>query len=323
MQGYFLTMSKEKIQFISYLTIRAIISLFLIIPHEIRLRLLGFSCWMFLKFSKQYRTICFYNLRQVFPENTLRQNTQLLRKSCKSIGRLISDSLRLPKLSASWCEKNINFSNRADLRLVEEKKSPILFVSGHIGSFELLGHYLGIIGHPVAVVARSFKNPYLDEYFRNIRTGSGNTVIARNGAVRRLVSALNSGRSVALLADQNVTRKHAVFVEWFGRSAATSVAPAIAALRSPCLIYIISIEYRHSRYEIVMTPCPVDDITKSHEITEDEKIKSITARVSNILCDHIRSYPEGWFWMHRRWKTVPEGQQEDFYEKSLKVASLK
>jgi KDO2-lipid IV(A) lauroyltransferase len=120
--------------------------------------------------------------------------------------------------------------------------------------------------------------------------------------------------SAAILFDQNVTRNHAVFVNWFGVPAATTRSVALAALRTGAPIYVASIRYEGSdRYYVDAAECEYSDVYRKEELSNDDKVVIITQRLADQYCEMIRKFPEGWFWMHRRWKTRPEPEAAKVY----------
>jgi lauroyl/myristoyl acyltransferase len=60
------------------------------------------------------------------------------------------------------------------------------------------------------------------------------------------------------------------------------------------------------RYVIDVVECSCFDIYEDVDSSTDEKVRIITQRVSDMYCRMIADFPEGWFWMHRRWKTRPQ-----------------
>jgi KDO2-lipid IV(A) lauroyltransferase len=169
-----------------------------------------------------------------------------------------------------------------------------------------MGHAIGMMGYPLAAVARRFRSPLLDRWWTGLRQSSGNRIIGRRGAFKEIVSTLQEGVSVAVLFDQNVTRNHAVFVDWFGTLAATTKSVALAALRTEVALFVSSLRYLgNDRYQIDVVECDCSDIYRDSSLTSDEKVRIITQRISDVYCKMIAGFPEGWFWMHRRWKTQP------------------
>jgi KDO2-lipid IV(A) lauroyltransferase len=147
-----------------------------------------------------------------------------------------------------------------------------------------------------------------------MREARGNKIIDRRGAFKAMVATLSSGMSVAVLFDQNVTRNHAVFVDWFGFPAATTKSVALAALRTEAPIFVASIRYCGSdRYRVEAEECECSDIYKNDALSTEEKVFEVTQRLASKYCEMIREFPEGWFWLHRRWKTRPAQGDRSLY----------
>jgi lauroyl/myristoyl acyltransferase len=66
-------------------------------------------------------------------------------------------------------------------------------------------------------------------------------------------------------------------------------------------------------YSIEACECETADIYQDETLSSDERVLRLTQRLSDHYCEMIRRFPEGWFWLHRRWKTRPEGGEESVY----------
>ncbi len=299
-----------------YCITRAVVSLINLIPHPTRVAFFGSILRHFTHLSPKYRKITAKNMELALADKPFTERSRILDRSANEMGRLISDCLRLEHLTDDWVREHIDIPYLPRYRELKstEPERGILFVTGHLGSFDLLAYSIGLLGYPLHFVARRFKNPFLDKWFMGIRERTGNTVIPREGAVRKILKAIERGHDVGILFDQNVTRKHAVFVDWFGRSAATTVAPAIAAITTGCRVVVVGMSYKgNDHYRILCHECDFADITGDETLERSEKIELITAELSREFQKLILSFPEGWFWIHRRWKTAPEGMDENFY----------
>jgi KDO2-lipid IV(A) lauroyltransferase len=171
-------------------------------------------------------------------------------------------------------------------------------------------------GHPVAAIARNFKSPRLDRWWRGLREARGNRIIDRSGAYKEMVKELTKGGTVAVLFDQNVRLHHAVFVDWFGKPAATTRAFAMAALRCRVPVMVAGMSYLggDDKYRVDAIECDFSGVYNDESLNEAEKIELITREISERFTDLVRGFPEGWFWIHRRWKTRPEGDSEQIYK---------
>ncbi len=255
------------------------------------------------------------NLEIAFPEQDDSWRRALLRGNAREMGRLLADTIRLPSLSAEWVQQHVSIPALERYKAAHGETG-VLIATGHLGSFELLGHAIGLWGYPLSAVARRFKSPRLDAWWRGLREARGNTIIDRQGAFKEIVRTLQSGRSVAVLFDQNVKLNHAVFVDWFGKPAATTRAFALAALKTEAPVFVAAMLYcGKDRYKVEAVECDFRELYRDSLMSDAEKVGIITTTISNHYCSMIKSFPEGWFWVHRRWKTRPEGEPELVYRK--------
>lgn len=267
-------------------------------------------------FLPKYKRIALRNLEIAFPEKEQAWREKTWRLSLRALARLIVDALRVKQTDARWLQEHIDCPLRQEFELFKRShpKPGVLIAAGHLGSFELLARYSPSLGYPLAAVARNFQMKKIDEWWNGMRAAYGNRVISRRGAFNDVVKTLRRGHDVAVLIDQNVRIQHAVFVDWFGKAAATTRMFALAALKTRAPVVVASISKGQAdRYQIDAVFCPVEDVYDSAGLTLEEKALEITRRVSLEYERMIRAHPEEWFWMHRRWRTRPPGETENVY----------
>ena len=81
-------------------------------------------------------------------------------------------------------------------------------------------------------------------------------------------------------------------------------------------VYVASMRYvGEDKYHIEAEECDFSNLYTDETLTTEQKVLIITQRLSTLYVEMIRRFPEGWFWMHRRWKTRPEGEPESIYNK--------
>ncbi|MGH7378703.1 MAG: lysophospholipid acyltransferase family protein, partial [Candidatus Methylomirabilales bacterium] len=175
----------------------------------------------------------------------------------------------------------------------------------HFGSWEVLARAWLLLGEAAAIVARPLDNPLLEAWIGGIRTAGGNRVIPKRHAFRHLVETLRRGGTVAMLIDQNVAREQGVFVDFFGTPACTTTAATLAARRTgAALLPVVCPRRAPGRFTVrIGKEIPVA-VTGDHR----RDILATTAKATAVLEAFIREHPEQWFWVHRRWKTRPEGE---------------
>lgn len=266
--------------------------------------------------NKRWQTSSRRNLQQVFPNLSEAERKRILDASMKELARFFYDSARLSKVERAWIERNVDCTGLRNIIAVSKtEKKGIILATGHIGSFELFAHAFALLGMPIAVVARSFKLPRLNAWWNAVREMRGNNVIDRNGAFKEMVKALNAGRSVGILFDQNVKRNHAVFIDLFGAQAATTKSLALASLKTGAMIALATMKYDHvqGKYIPEIVPQDYSSIRECPDLSVEQKVHAITQKLSDAFAKKVLEFPEGWFWGHRRWKTRPEGEAEAFY----------
>jgi KDO2-lipid IV(A) lauroyltransferase len=267
-------------------------------------------------FIPSYRRVSDINLKLAFPESTQTWRRFIIKKNFDSLAKAISDFIRMPKLDKAWAERNISIPYWG--RYMELKKREgapgIIIATGHLGSFELQGYVMSLLGYPLSFVVRNFKAPKIDRWWNEIRGRLGNKVLNRQGAYRQMIRDLKAGRDVAVLFDQNVKRNQAVFVPWFGRPAATTKSLALAALETRAVIVVVAlITLNEGKYRMDVTECNFDRVYEDQTLAVSDKVEIITREISEHYQKLIKSFPEGWFWMHKRWKTTPVDGELNIY----------
>ena len=295
---------------------RALALLVAILPVRIATRLLSALLSLSVHCIPSLMRTLRRNLEIAYPDLDSAQRRQLISASFESLARVFVDFVRLPRLSKEWFLEHVQcpfFPRFLELRGKHPGKG-ILIATGHLGSFELLAQFVAVKGNPISFVVRDFKLPRLDRWWRAARELYGNRVISRKGAFKELSRELQAGHDVAMLIDQNITRNHAVFVEWFGTKAATAKSFAIAALRSEAQVVVAAIRYLgDDKYQIDAEECDFRALYQDQALSIEAKVFAITQKISERYESFIRRSPAEWFWLHRRWKTRPENEAENMY----------
>ena len=174
----------------------------------------------------------------------------------------------------------------------------VLFFTGHFGYWEMHAVTHALRFHPISVLARPLDNPRLHDALEEIRTRTGNSVIYRQGAVRKMLRDLASNRGIALLIDQHLHTPDAVYVDFFRRPAATTSALAALALRTGApVIPVFALPLPRGRYRFIYEH-PVDPPRGD----TPDAVREFTQRCTDVLEMYVRRHPDLWLWMHRRWR---------------------
>lgn len=293
---------------------KGIFSLVRIVPHGVRITVMAAIFRAGFVFVPRLRRTIATNLKLAFPEKDDCWRRNLVKSNSREIARLLSDAIRLSELDAKWVSEHVACPALDRYSEVLSRGTGILIATGHLGSFELLGHTIGLMGHPLAAIARNFKNPSMDKWWKGLREARGNRIIDRTGAFKETLREIEAGRSVAILFDQNVTKNHAVFVNLFGVPAATTKSVALAAIKTRAPVFVASMRYvENDRYCIDAVECDFSGIIDDESKSSDAKVSEITQVITCHFEAMIKNFPQGWFWLHRRWKTRPDDDSNKVY----------
>ena len=181
-------------------------------------------------------------------------------------------------------------------------------MSAHFGNWEigaLAGEFQ--LGSKYLIIVEHQANDYINSEMNKIRTRFGNRVVSRYKAAREIVKALQRGEVIALIADQSASEKNDVYVEFFGRLAATFDSPAILALKFDVpIVFCISFRQSNGDYLFRVKEVKHDDLKN-----DKEGVLELTRRYTKLLEDMIKENPGHWAWMHRRWKHTPPPEMID------------
>ncbi|MBD3855889.1 MAG: lysophospholipid acyltransferase family protein [Acidobacteria bacterium] len=185
----------------------------------------------------------------------------------------------------------------------------VIFTTGHCGTWELLSARLPIAGVPLTTAARRLDDPRLDRLVTSMRSRFGTEIILRGPAAgKQMVRALAGNRVAALLIDQDIRGIPGVFVPFFGQPTWTPSGGAMLAIRRGCPVVPGFIHRRAdgSHKAEIHPPLPIP-VGGSLE----DRVQELTAAATAVIERQIRTHPEQWVWMHRRWRTRPESVISD------------
>ena len=245
------------------------------------------------------------NLRRAFPDWDAARVRATARGVYAHFGRVLLDLLWMAGRGRAEILRHVEVDGGGHVEAALGAGRGALLVTAHIGNWELHGVAHGHVFGPIGVVARPLDNAALDARLCDFRRLPGNTVIYKRRALAQVLGLLRENRAVAIVVDQNVQEGDGVFVDFFGRKAATTTVAAALALKTGCALIparttIDGGGRYHLRYE---RPVPVD-------ATADRgaELVRVTQALTAAIERWVRDTPEQWLWMHRRWKTRPPGE---------------
>jgi Kdo2-lipid IVA lauroyltransferase/acyltransferase len=255
--------------------------------------------------SSRHRRLVAANLQRAFPGLSVSERGALQNRVYRHFAGVLTDLLRVAgsgKLDPLLARTEVR--NAAALeRALADNRGVILF-SAHFGNWEWLPLAISRqLGRPLVSIARPMDNPFIERRLHKLREQLGSRIIDKQGALRRIMAMLDENQPVYLLMDQNTVRREAVFVDFFGHSAATVPAVAQLHLRRavPLLPVFLHFEGRRAVAEIG------DAVAFTRGADPGEDVRRLTQQLTALIEAEIRRFPEQWFWFHNRWKTQPQG----------------
>ena len=245
-----------------------------------------------------HRRIALTNLASAFPMRSAAERRAIARTMFAHFGRLLLELMKFGTLSESQMREHMDVEGGERVQQAYQQGRGVLYFTGHFGYWEMqaIAHPLHL--RPVSVLARPLDNPYLHEMLERIRTCTGNGVIYRQGAIRKVMRELAANRGVAFLIDQHLHSADAVYVDFFDRPAATTSALAALALRTGApVIPVFALPLPGGRYRFIYerpVPPPKEE--------SPDAVREFTQRCTDVLEMYVRRDPALWLWMHRRWR---------------------
>ena len=181
-----------------------------------------------------------------------------------------------------------------------------IIAAAHSGNWELMGGAFAMAGIPLVGVAMKQKDSAADKFINEYRTLIGMHITYKTG-VREMFAMLKKGWAIGLIMDQDTNRRDGIILNFFGYP--TNCTPGAASMaRFQNVPVFTSFMHRDAGgFHTLVVDGPFY-VEKTEDKRED--IKRTTQKINDAIENHIRKYPEEWFWLHDRWKSV----REDFPE---------
>ena len=248
--------------------------------------------------DRRHRQIAERQLQAAFPRKSPAECRAIARATFVHFGRLLVAVLKFGGLTREQMSARVEYEGLERVKAALAGGKGVLIFTGHFGYWELQGLAHALVLPPISVLARPLDNPRLHELVERFRCATGNQVIYKQGALRRVLRALEQNQGVAILADQHVQSPDAVTVDFFGRPAAAAPVLATLALRTGApLVPAFALPLPGGRYRMIYEH-PVE----MPSATSEDPVKELTQRCTDVLEMYVRRHPDLWLWMHRRWR---------------------
>ncbi|MBZ5535809.1 MAG: lysophospholipid acyltransferase family protein [Acidobacteriia bacterium] len=266
-------------------------------------QLIGFLGYCF---AGRLRQIASYNLSLALPHLSGSEHRRIVKGVFRNLARLLAEFSQFPKFTLKGIDRIVVYDGFENYAEAKKRGKGILIMSAHFGAWELASFAHSVYGYPLKFLVRPLDNPRVDALIMRYRQLAGNVGIDKRNSMREVLRALRQNEAVGILIDQNASREEGVFANFFGIPASTTAGLATLAMRTGAavvpglLIWDEQIKKHRLRFE------PPVVLVDTGNFQAD--VIGNTARFNRILEEKIRMHPDQWLWVHRRWKTRPEGE---------------
>ena len=291
-----------------YLAVRVAVCVLQALSYEAARTLARAVAWLAYHVDRRHRLVADENLRIAFPgryDDAGRDRVvrAVYRHFCTLLVELVHVPRRLH--TTNW-RRYVTLSGGPEVVDGLLSGRPLMIVTGHFGNWEIGGYVLGLLGFRTHAIARPLDNPYLDDLLRGFRERTGQGLLAKHGDFEKMTDLLARGGVVATLGDQDAGQR-GLFVEFFGRPASTHKAIALLSLehKVPLVVTGVRKEGEPLRYNIL-----VEDVIAPEEYDgRPDAVAAMTKRFTAALERLVRTAPEQYLWLHRRWKHQPQARK--------------
>jgi Kdo2-lipid IVA lauroyltransferase/acyltransferase len=250
------------------------------------------------------------NLEIAFPEISEPERRLLLRGCFASLGRLLGEFSQLPHATPESLRQIIEYDEvgLAHLREAEKNRRGVIFLTGHLGVWELHSFGWSALEYPLSFLVRPLDSPRIEEMIEAVRTRFGNRAIDKQSAARQSLRVLREGGTLGILSDLNTQTREGVFVPFFGKLACTTAGIATLALKTDAVVIPTCAVWNKERKRYFFHGDPPVELVRTGDHEKDIEVN--TARFAAAVERMVRLYPDQWLWIHKRWKTRPPGEPD-------------
>jgi KDO2-lipid IV(A) lauroyltransferase len=246
------------------------------------------------------------NLEIALPETSEIEREKILNGTFESLGRHLGFVSHFNEFSPERVREFVEVVGKENFDEAFARGRGVLFFTGHFGSWEVFNLLPPAFGHTMNILVRRIDNPLVENFVDNLRTRLGCKTLDKSQSARQMFRVLRKGELLGILADLNVQEKEGVFVDFFGVPASTTTGIAKLALATNAAVLPAFAVWNEAKGKYVVHLEPAVEYEKTDDADAD--VKNLTQDITRVVERYVRSFPEQWLWIHKRWNTRPKGE---------------
>ena len=225
---------------------------------------------------------------------------RIARASSLRFGPMLMEVLRFPVMRTRM-EDYVSITGALDeVRAAVAAGRGAIFATSHSGNWELMGGAFACAGLPIVGVAKKQSAAGMDRFINEYRSLVGMHITYHTG-VREMFRMIDAGWIIGLISDQDPALRDGVIIDFFGQRTNAFTGAAAIARRCDVPIFPVFI-HREADGHHVLTVEKGLMVEKTDDRAAD--IRRMTQTINTRIEEWVRRYPEEWFWLHDRWKSL-------------------
>lgn len=261
--------------------------------------------WMLARVVRLRRAYVLETLARCFPEKTDRERREVYAEMCRHQATNLMELMRFAGGKDAELGGLLDVRGEEIVQAALSRGKGVLILIAHFGNYDLMGLYASkLFGYPLTIITKTLKDAKLNALWWEMRRKAGVTEIPAHKAYRPCVRALQQNGLVGFMLDQNRPNPQGVYVDFFGRLASTT--PGLAFMSAQTGAPVVPVFMRRTpegRHVLEVRP-----ILEPPPDRKEETLLAFTAACTKIIEEEVRRFPAQWLWLHKRWKSRPEGE---------------
>ena len=288
----------------SYYAVKFLSRLICLLPHGAAMMLgqgLARLAWIFV--PKKRKTLAREQVMRCLPVSAA-EAERIARASSLRFGPMLMEVLRFPVMKGRMDDYVTITGAIAEVRAAVAAGKGAIFATSHSGNWELMGGAFACAGLPIVGVAKRQSAAGMDRFINEYRALVGMHITYQTG-VREMFRMIDAGWIIGLISDQDPSLRDGIIIDFFGQPTNAFTGAAAIARRCGVPVFPVFIHREESGHHI-LTVEPGIMVEKTDDRTKD--VRRVTQTINTCIEQWIRKYPEEWFWLHDRWKSLREEQ---------------